>query len=143
MSENGNSDGRRSADQRWRESPPHGFGNAFSSVPLHFASVQKSCQPLQGARPRIPGGDRCARVVLPRRRRCQNFRPHDAPKNQSDLCRSGQADGLTPARHPPDDGSRLTRPARSRNIAAPHPNQDQQPLRSTVSNRRRQDAPAP
>jgi hypothetical protein len=25
------------------QSPPQGFGNALSSVPLHFASVQKSC----------------------------------------------------------------------------------------------------
>ena len=36
--------------------------------------------------------------------------PSRRPQNQSDLWRSGQAAGLTPARHPPGDGPRLTRP---------------------------------
>jgi len=51
---------------------------------------------------------------------CRNYRPHVAP-NQPDLCRSGQAAGLTPARRPPGDGPRLTRPGTSRLNAAPRP----------------------
>jgi len=39
----------------------------------------------------------------------------------ANLCRSGPAAGLTPARQPPGDGPRLTRPPESRNSAAPLP----------------------
>ena len=42
---------------------------------------------------------------------CRNFRPHDAPKISPTTGRSGQAAGLTPPRHPPSDGPRLTRPS--------------------------------
>ncbi len=46
----------------------------------------------------------------PRIRALPKLPPSQHPQNQSDLCRSGQAAGLTPARHPPGDGPRLTRP---------------------------------
>jgi hypothetical protein len=43
---------------------------------------------------------------------CRNLRPHSAPKISPTSGRSGQADGLTPARQPAGDGPLLTRPPR-------------------------------
>jgi len=47
----------------------------------------------------------------PRIRALSKLPPSRRPQNQSDLCRSRQAAGLTPARRPPGDGPCLTRPA--------------------------------
>jgi hypothetical protein len=47
----------------------------------------------------------------PRIRALAKLPPSRRPQNQSDLCRSGQAAGLTPARHLPGDGPHLTQPA--------------------------------
>jgi hypothetical protein len=54
--------------------------------------------------PQVPSADR------PRIRALPKLPPSRRPQNQSDLCRSGQAAGRTPARPPTGDHPRLTVP---------------------------------
>ena len=79
-------------------------GPRFHSAPLHR---------LKSSKTRCPGDVSAKAFAMshqPARRAsgpCRNFRPHSAPKFSPTFGRFGQADGRTPARHPPGDGPRL------------------------------------
>jgi len=81
-------------------------GPCFHSTPFHRLKSPKAGCP--GAHERV----NFCQIPLPGRpciRALPKSPPSQHPQTQSDLCRSGQTSGLTPARQPPGDSPRLTR----------------------------------
>jgi hypothetical protein len=107
------------------EGPDFANSSRFHSAPFQRQPVNcstgpalpfHSVPPSQIVEDRLPR--RCERVSFrqvpstgaPRIRALAKLPPSQRPQNQSDLCRSGQTAGLTPARHPSGNGPRLNRP---------------------------------
>ena len=116
--------------------PDFANSSRFHSAPFQRQPVNRSTGPRFHSHSVTPS--QIAEDRLPRRRERVSFRqvpsagrpriralpklpPSRRPQNQSDLCRSGQAAGLTPARQPARRRPPSHPAARSRNSAAPRP----------------------